>query len=169
MLVKFEQNLWSKLYKVMSFLTKKNASQFLTKHWRHFWKMFVWLKQLLMLNYQLSGGGHLHWKVVQGCATLKTPSGPGYSLALETHQYKFFSGSIDPISIFEKKSCIFKTQFLLIWAKFQLKKKKKKVPETLNSSKKKKSVLETLFFITLVAPTCTYPKCFAYLSWGVTG
>ena len=44
MLVKFEQNVWSKLHEILSFLTKKNPGfffkPFLTKRWRHFGRRF---------------------------------------------------------------------------------------------------------------------------------
>ena len=48
---------------------------------------------------ELVRGGHLHWKVVWGCATLKTLFS-GYILALENHLFKSLSSSRDPTSIF---------------------------------------------------------------------
>ena len=48
---------------------------------------------------EITWGGDPHWKVVWGCATLKTPFSDHF-LALETHHLKPFSNSRDPTSVF---------------------------------------------------------------------
>ena len=55
----------------------------------------------LQVLYHSMGRGHSYWKVVQGCAALKIPFS-GHNLAPETHLFKPFSSSRDPLPFFEK-------------------------------------------------------------------
>ena len=62
------------------------------------------------------GGEHSHYKVLQECATLKTPFS-GQFLASETHHFKPLSSSGDPHLFFEQ-FCIFIPDFCQFWLKF---------------------------------------------------
>ena len=97
------------------------------------------------------GGGHSHWKVVWGHATLRPPFSCQI-LALETHLFKAFSHSGAPTWIFYKKHA-FQAQFLLIFSSWDT--IFRKILFRRPQFYAKKSVLETLFlkiFVTTPLP-----------------
>ena len=63
-------------------------------------------------------GGHSHWKVVWGCAILKTPLYQAMFLALEIQYFKPFSSSRDPTFYFLKNFAFSSPNFCWIWLKF---------------------------------------------------